>query len=157
MVDISQCDISIDKDGVWYYGNDEIFRKEVVYFFYQNLIRDSAGKYLIELGNDRCYVVVEDTPFVVKSVYRTTSENDNKEVILLSLSDGTVEELDPETLLVGKDNVLYCSIREREYITRFSRAGYYQIADFIEHDTEKEEYFITINGQSFYIKQNDTT
>ena len=64
------CQIRIDKDGVWYYKGAEMFRKEIVNFFYQNLRQDESGNYLIELENDRCYLEVEDTPFVVRSVHR---------------------------------------------------------------------------------------
>lgn len=159
MDEIPPCDIKIDKDGIWYYGEEEIFRKEIVQLFYQNLKQDQSGRYLIELGAERCYIEVEDTPFVVKSVYRTSLENDKREVINIYLSDGTLEELNPDTLLVGKDNVLYCSVRREAFRARFSRAGYYQIATYIEYNTENNEYFISLNGNYYYIKKslkNDT-
>ena len=63
------CNIRIDKEGVWYYKGAEMFRKEIVNFFYQNLKRDESCQYLIELENDRCYLDVEDTPFVIRSVH----------------------------------------------------------------------------------------
>lgn len=149
--------IRIDREGIWYYGNEEIFRKEIIYFFYENLKRDQSGKFLIELGDERCYVDVEDTPFVVKSVDRTFFEGDNREIISLCLSDGTLEELEPSTLWIGKDNVLYCTIRNKALRARFSRASYYQIASYVEHDAENDTYFIPLNGQSFYIKKSFET
>ena len=32
--------IRIDKEGVWYYKGNEMFRKDIVKLFYQNLKRD---------------------------------------------------------------------------------------------------------------------
>jgi hypothetical protein len=151
---IPLCNIRIDKEGVWYYGDEEIFRKEIVLFFYENLKRDPSGRYLIELGDERCYVDVEDTPFIVKSLDRTLSEGDNGEIIYIYLSDGTVEALDTDSLWVGRDNVLYCTTRNKTSRVRFSRASYYQIARYIEYDTENNAYFIPLNGKSFYIKKS---
>jgi uncharacterized protein len=152
MNEASPCQIRIDKEGVWYYGENEIFRKEIVLLFYENLTQDQSGRYLIVLGNERCYVEVEDAPFVVKSVDRKIPESKNRELICLHLSDESREPLDPDTLWVGRENVLYCSIRNASLTARFSRAAYYQIANYIEYDTAKDAYFIPLNGQFYYIK-----
>jgi hypothetical protein len=146
------CDIRIDKDGVWYYKGAEMFRKEIVNFFYQNLKRDESGQYLIELENDRCYLDVEDTPFVIRSVHRALSEKDGKATLYLLLSDETVEPLNPETLRIGNDNVLYCTIKNDRFDARFSRASYYQLANDIEYDDCQDIFFIYIDGRRFYIK-----
>lgn len=150
--DIPPCDIKIDKEGIWYYNGNEIVRKEIVNFFYQNLKKDGAGRYIIELENDCCYLDVEDTPFVVKAVYRSVTESSNEECINLLLSDQSIVKLDPNTLNVGIENVLYCSIKNNAFIARFSRASYYQIANFIEYNSMKDKYFILLNGKPFYIK-----
>lgn len=47
--DIPPCDIRIDKEGVWYYKDAEMFRKDIVNLFYQNLKLDELGRYIIEL------------------------------------------------------------------------------------------------------------
>jgi hypothetical protein len=149
--DIPPCNIKIDKDGVWYYKGNEIFRDEIVRYFYQNLKIDEGGRYLIELEDDCCYLEVEDTPFIVKAVYRYTAEADNEECIYLLLSDQSIEKLNPDSLWAGKDNVLYCSVKKNAFVARFSRASYYQIADFIEYGDGEDEYFISLNCKHFYI------
>ena len=149
--DIPPCNIRIDKDGVWYYKGNEIFRDEIVRYFYQNLKKDEVGRYLIELEDDCCYLEVEDTPFIVRAVYRCTAEGDNQECIYLLLSDQSIEKLNPDSLWAGKDNVLYCSVKKNAFVARFSRASYYQIAEFIEYGDGKDEYFISLNGKYFYI------
>ncbi len=149
--DIPPSGIRIDKDGVWYYKGNEIFRDEIVRYFYQNLKRDEAGRYLIELADDCCYLEVEDVPFVVKSVYRSCNRRDGDECINLVLSDHSTEELNPDSLWAGKDNVLYCSVKGNAFVARFSRASYYQIADFIEYVDHQDQYFISLNGKHFPI------
>ena len=148
---IPPCNIRIDKDGVWYYKGNEIFRDEILRYFYQNLRQDEAGRYLIELEHDCCYLEVEDTPFIVRAVYRCTARADDEECINLLLSDQSIEKLNPDSLWAGKDNVLYCSVKKNTFVARFSRASYYQIADLIEYGDSEDEYFISLNGKHFHI------
>jgi len=150
---IPSCHIRIDKEGVWYYRGAEMFRREIVNFFYQNLKRDESGQYLLELENDRCYLEVEDTPFIVRSVHRALSEEGDQAAFYLLLSDETVEPLDPETLCVGNDNVLYCTVKKNCFDARFSRASYYQLASDIEYDDRQDYFFIPLNGHRFHIKK----
>ena len=145
------CDIRIDKEGVWYYRGVEMTRRDIVNYFYQNLKQDQMGRYLIELDNERCHLEVEDTPFVVKAVHRSLSENNGEESIYLLLSDDTLEKLDPGTLWIGNDNVLYCIVKNHQFYARFLRAGYYQLASDIEYDAQRDLYFILMNGYRYYI------
>ena len=153
--DIPFCQIRIDKEGVWYYKGAEMFRKEIVNFFYQNLRRDESGNYLIELENDRCYLEVEDTAFVVRSVRQALSEIDGGRVFFLLLSDDTIDLLDPATLRVGKDNVMYCSVKENRFEARFLRPAYYQLAGEIEYDENQDRYFMPFNGERHYLKDEN--
>jgi hypothetical protein len=151
-----QPSIRINKEGIWYHGNNEIWRKEIVALFYDNLKLDISGRYLIELGNEKCYIKVEDAPFVVKAVHLERGETDhgNEEVIYLHLSDDKFEHLDLNTLWVSAENILYCFIKNAVFKARFSRQSYYQIADYIEYNDENDEYFIPLNGRSYSIKQS---
>ncbi len=149
--EVRPCEIRIDRDGVWYFRGAEMFRKDIVKLFYENLKKDAIGRYLIDMGNEKCYLDVEDTPFVVTSVQRSGSHVGKGENMFLTLIDGTEEKLDPSTLRIGKDNVLYCSIRNGEYEARFSRASYYEIAGSFDYDPEIDRYFFSINGEIFYI------
>jgi hypothetical protein len=157
--DIPVCDIRIDKEGIWYFRGAEMFRREIVNFFYENMRLDETGNYLIELqgdSGDRCYVEVEDTAFVVKSVYKKNVSDNGGEGIVLGLSDDTEEILDPATLKIGEENVLYCIINKsgnnRIFKARFSRAGYYQLAEHINYDDVNDAYFIELNDQRYFIQ-----
>jgi hypothetical protein len=150
-----QGNIKIDKNGVWYYRGTEMSRKDIVNLFYRHLKKDETGRYLIEIGKDRCYPDVDDTPFVIKSVYRSFSEEKGEDAIYLLMPDDTLEKLDPSTLRIGDDNILYCKVFVSNFEARFSRASYYQLAEYIEQDIERDLYYISLNGQSYYLKRKD--
>jgi len=143
-------DIRIDREGAWYYRGAEMFRKDIVDLLYRHLRRDEKGRYLIVFENDRSYVDVEDTPFVIKAIYRSPSHERDDSIDLL-MPDGAMEKLDPSTLRVGDNDALYCTISRNGFDARFSRASYYQIAEYIEED--QDTYFISLNGHRYYIKK----
>jgi hypothetical protein len=153
---INDYDIKIDKDGIWYFRGAEMFRRDFVNLFFQHIKKDMDGRYFIEYGEETSYLNVEDTAFVVKSIQKTCSQSDGKECINMLLSDETVEELEPDTLYIGCDNVLYCSVKNKYFNARFLRPSYYQIAEFIEHDTEADRYLISLNQKKYYIKSKVT-
>ncbi len=60
--------------------------------------RNYEGRYYIEMGKEIEYIHVEDTPIVVKTVYDWRTDSDG---IYIMLSDGVMETLDIESLLIG--------------------------------------------------------
>jgi hypothetical protein len=148
---MENCDITIDKEGTWYYRGAHMFRKDFLCIFFENLKIDESGKYLIELGDQRCYLDVEDTAFVVTTVYKERQGNDIKDHIYILLTDDSLEKLDLNTLHAGKDNVLYCKVKCGEFMARFSRKSYYQLAEFIEQEEKGNGFFINSNGEKYYI------
>jgi uncharacterized protein len=143
-------EICIDKDGSWYFRGAEMKRLDIVQYFYRYLRRDSDGNYLIEIENDRCYVGVEDAPYVIKSVFIDFSKDIRRPHIELSLSDGNRERLNLSTpLRIGKDNVLYCRVRNGEFEARFSRPAYYQFCEYIVYDSRTETYSLLLNQHSY--------
>lgn len=142
---IPPCLIFIDKDGRWYHEGAEMIHREFIRAFYQNMELDSAGRYLIAWGGTRCYVDVEDTAFVVRGVSVEIAPEHRPVRVQLHLSDDTEESLDPDTLHVGKDHVLYCRVKSGAFPARFNRPAYYQLAEFIEEDDRG--YFLPLSGQ----------
>jgi len=134
-----------------------MFRKEILSIFFQHLRVDECGKYLIELGNERCYLDVEDTAFVVEAVYKTKNPCNGLEQIEILLNDECCERLEMNSLYIGKENVLYCIIKEGRFIARFSRKSYYQLAEFIEQSEDGAEFFINLNGEKYLIKDNQAS
>jgi hypothetical protein len=147
-------EIKIDKDGIWYYNGAHMFRKEILSVFFQNLRIDECGRYLIELGPERCYLHVEDTAFVVAAVYKTKLPCNGGEQIEILLNDDSCEKLETNSLYTGRDNVLYCRVKEGRFTARFSRNSYYQLAEFIEQSENGADFFINLNGEKYFIKSN---
>lgn len=143
--------IRINKEGVWYYFESEMIRSDIVKLFYDHLHRDEAGEYFIEMGRERCIIEVEDTPYVVKAVHKAKSHNGSGDHIRLVLNDLSLEDLDPASLRIGAENVPYCKVRQGRFEARFSRAGYYQIAQYVVHDPIQDAYYIELNGDRYYL------
>ena len=74
-------EIKIDKEGIWYYKGAHMFRKDILCVFFEHLKIDECGKYLIELNEERCYLDVEDTAFVVAAVYKAKLPEDGRDQI----------------------------------------------------------------------------
>ena len=143
-------DICIDKDGSWYFRGAEMKRQDIVQYFYRYLRRDGDGNYLVEMNDDRCYVGVEDVPYVIKSVSIGYSTDAGRPYIELSLSDGNREGLNLSApLRIGEDNVLYCRVRKGEFEARFSRPAYYQFCEYIVYDDRSEKYALILNQHSY--------
>jgi len=149
-------DIRIDKEGVWYYKGAHMFRKDILCVFFEHLKIDECGKYLIELNEERCYLDVEDTAFVVGAVYKTQLPDDGQVKIDILLNDDSCEKLEMNSLHIGKDNVLYCRVKEGKFTARFSRNSYYQLAEFIEQSENGSHFFINLNGEKYMINSNQS-
>jgi uncharacterized protein len=150
MIEVNdQLEIRIDKQGIWYFHDEEMKRQDIVRYLYQYLKRDSAGRYLIETENDRCYVMVEDVPYIIKRIESCLSEKGGQPYIEISLSDGSKEELNFDIpFWTGEDNVLYCRVKKGEHAGRFSRPAYYQLCEYIEHDSESDTYVVAFSNSS---------
>jgi hypothetical protein len=148
-------EIRIDREGLWYYRDVEMLRNDIVQYFYQHLHRDSQGNYQIELNQERCTVHVEDAPYVIRSVSTEFSgADDTPRSMIVTLSDGCLEELDPETLRIGEKDVLYCRVKKKEHKARFSRQAYYQLAKYIEYDPHQDRYFLVIGDLPYALAAN---
>jgi hypothetical protein len=150
-------EIRIDRDGVWYYRNMEMTRIEIVQYFYQHLRRDGQGNYRIELNHEHCRIHVEDAPYVIRSVSLDSAGADERPRMFISLSDGSSEELDPETIRIGEKDILYCRVKNNAHEARFSRPAYYQLAENMNHDPHQNRYFILIGNRSYTLPVNRKT
>ena len=150
-------EIRIDKEGVWYYKGAHMFRKEILSVFFEHLKIDERGKYLIELDEERYYLGVEDTAFVVTAVYKTKLNDIGLDQFDVILNDDSCGKLEMSSLYIGKDNVLYCRVKKERFTARFSRKSYYQLAEFIEQSDNGNNFFISLNGEKHYINQTQAS
>lgn len=147
---MDESDIKIDKEGIWYYRGAHMFRKDILCVFFEHLNLDDCGRYFVELNREICYLDVEDTAFVVTAVYKTQSACGSEELEIL-LNDDRKEKLAADTLAVGKDNVLYCRVKNDRFPARFTRKSYYQLAEFIEPNGADNEFCVVLNSQKYPI------
>lgn len=131
--------LEIDKDGVWIQNGAPMTHPGIRAQFFQALAKTDDGGYQVRIGREVCSVIVHDAPFVVTTIDRHPGDR-----IILKLSDETEEELKPESLWIGKDNIPYTRIKEGAFHARFGRAAYYQLAKYIVFDEKDGKYYLRI-------------
>lgn len=143
--DLPPCLIKIDKEGRMFHQGAEMIHQDINSLLLENLSLDAQGRFVIEFKGQRCFVEVEDTPLVVR---RVSLQKDGG--FSLSLSDGSVEELNPHWLWISEENVLYTRVRGGSLPARFLRPAYYQLAEHIQ-ETDSGFALLT-SGQLWPIK-----
>lgn len=144
--------LRIDKEGRWFYQDEEITHRKTYLLFSRHLSRDDAGRYVLRIGQEQCPVEVEDAPFVVKTIDFLPLEGQGMKAIWLTLNDETREPLDLPTLRIGPANVPYCRVRGGMFEARFSRNAYQLLARLIQHDEEQDHYSITLDGKKHKLR-----
>jgi hypothetical protein len=150
------CGIFIDEEGDWHYRGSRMQRSDIVAYLCRHVRRDEASSsYVIEMGRQRCYLEVEDTPLVITRVLEQQDrEGRGLEEFLVVVKFLQVHEpLNPADLWVGKGNVLYCRVGEHRLPARFLRPAYYQLARFIKQDDTQDAFYLSLKGERFYIRQ----
>ena len=130
---ISSGKIKFGKDGLWYSDDEVIPNRAIRRLFSQALRVLPDGRGRLELGEDKADVLIEDTPWVVTAVEGSPTTG-----FTVVLNDETRERLDPVSLRVGVENVLYCRVKGGTHEARFLRPAYYDLTRHVETDTGGE-------------------
>jgi len=141
--------LRIDKEGRWFFENEEITHRKTYLLYCRHLARDESGRFILRIGQEECLVKVEDAPFVVKTLQFIPADDGGLKSIWLVLNDETREPLNPESLRIGPNNVLYCQVRRGMFEARFSRGAYQLLFPFIQHDQQENRFFIIVEGKSY--------
>ena len=131
-------EIRIKKDGKWYFGGAEMFRREIVNILSSNIFQKEDGSYHIQLEEDSNPIVVEDVPFFATGI---VEGEDNQ--LTLSFHDLQKFTLDREMPLILKGDVPYISFKWHAD-TRLSRGVYWKLSDYFEF--RGEDVFIVPPG-----------
>lgn len=130
--------IYIDNRGNWFQDGIRITHKWTYLANNRNLDIDEEGNYFIDEGRGRVYVQVEDTPFVIRMVYRNNGD------IFIRLNDGTEEKLDLDRLYLSNDNIPYTTVKKGKFKARFLRQAYYELT---KHAVEEDDgYYLSSGG-----------
>jgi uncharacterized protein len=134
--------ISFRRDGNWYSDEERIDNPRIALLFSQSIKQNSDGSYFLQVAEERASITVEDTPYVINSIA------DGNGGFVLVLNDDTREPLDPATLEVGADNVLYARVKGGLHRARFLRPAYYHLSSNFEADGSGR-FFIQIGGMRY--------
>jgi hypothetical protein len=117
--------IRIRKDNKWFLGEVEMFRRNILKILAAKIIRDEAGGYAIQMGEEINPITVEDEPFLAQGIYE---ENGKKILLFYDLQEMV---LDHECKLYFKGDVPYITFRWPGD-TRLSRGLYWALSDYFE-------------------------
>jgi hypothetical protein len=133
---VSSGAISFRHDGRWYSDDEPINNSRIALLFSRCLRQTDDGRWQIAMADERAFVTIEDTPWVVTAVEREPAGG-----FRVRLNDGSEEPLDPRSLSVGAENVLYTRVKGGPR-ARFLRPAYYQLAPAIE---ERDGRFVFVS------------
>jgi hypothetical protein len=120
----------VDREGRFIHEGEEVRHEGLRAALFRWLDRLPDGRYVLRLDEQRyAYVDVEDTPLVARSA-RVAADGQ----LLLGLSDGSEEPLDPATLTVDDDGVVRCWVRGGRLEARLATSAAAAIADRLPAD-----------------------
>jgi hypothetical protein len=121
--------IRIDREGRFVHEGEEVRHAGLRAALYRWLDRlpPPDGRYVLRLDGQRyAYVDVDDTPLVARAARQDEGASGR---VLLALSDGSEEELDPRTLTVDEAGVMRAWVRGGRLEARLSTAAAAVLAD----------------------------
>lgn len=130
---IESGEIRFGKDGRWYSDTEPIENVRIANLFSRHLVQREDGLWWILMGDESAQVTIEDTPWVVARVDGAPQQG-----FTLGLNDGTSEPLDPATLTLSPDHVLYGRAKGGQHRVRFLRAPQIEL---LAHALEEEGLF----------------
>jgi hypothetical protein len=145
---VSSGKISFRRDGRWYSDDEPINNARIAKLFSRCLQQIDDGRWQIAMADERAFVDVDDTPWVVTSI-----AGDAAAGFTIRLNDDSEEPLDAATLTVGKANVLYTRVKGGRYPARFLRPAYYQLAPAIAERAGR--FVIAAGGRQYEIRPAD--
>lgn len=125
----------LDRDLVWWHDGQRIEHPRITELFNRSLSPSGDGRFVLTIGSDYCYVAVEDAAYEVRAI--TASEA----AIEVTLSDGTVERLDVDSLRVDSSGLLRCHVKTGKAKARFGRQAQVELGLLIEE--RPEGYWLT--------------
>ena len=148
---IPPCLIFVSKEGKWYHQGAEIIHRPIFLWLIQSLEKTEDGLFIVNLNNQKCVLEVEDTPLVVRQVNLVREGPEEKDQIRLTLNDESQEILDPETVGINQESVLYCQVKNGRFPARFLRPAYYQLAEYMVEE-DSGEFALLLDNKRYPIK-----
>jgi hypothetical protein len=123
--------IRIDREGRFVHEGEEVLHRGLreALFRWLDRLPPPDGRYILRLDEKRfVYVDADDTPLVARSARVDRGR------VLLGLSDGSEEPLDPATLTIDDAGVLRCWARGGRLEARLATSAAAALADHLTDD-----------------------
>jgi len=127
-----------DAQGRWFQDGEALEHENLVRSFEGWIERAEDGRYCLKNDINWAYFTLEGAPYFVR---RARVDADH---VLMELSGGLREVLDPRTLRQGPDGALYCTVRG-DLAARFDRHVLTQLEDHVGEDEQGP--FLLLSGQ----------
>lgn len=137
--------LKLDPEGNWYQGDYPILHERTCSYLHKHIERDKEGNYFLTGEDKPVPILVEDVPFWVSKIEKTIAG------YLITLTDESVELLDPTTLWQGKRGALYCLVKGGQFPAKFQRAPYYEITRGLEGRGHR--FSIVISGKKYPVSK----
>lgn len=137
--------IRLDTDGNWFQGEYPILHDRTCRYLYKHIDRDEEGRYYLTGEDKPIFIKVEDAPYWITKLERTIAG------YLITLTDETIELLDPHSLWSGKNNALYCSVKGDNIPAKFQRNTYYELMKDLEQ--QEGQFFIKVGSKKYPIQK----
>jgi hypothetical protein len=120
--------IRIDREGRFIHEGAEVRHEGLRRALFRWLDAEPDGRIVLRLDARRfAYVDVEDTPLVARAA--RVDGTAGEERVLLALSDGSEEALDPATLTIDEGGVLRARVRAGQLAARLATAAVSTLAE----------------------------
>ena len=141
-------DIRLDAKGTWHI-HGKIINDRVEALILNRLLVERQGQYILVIDDCEMVITVEDTPLMVNEI--RAKGTTNHEDFFITLSNGTTEQLDPETIYFRiASRALYC----KTSCGMTARFDMVPMINFLERIEEDEQgFFMYIYGERKEIRR----
>lgn len=135
-----------DAEGRWFHDREPLLHPNLVRAFDRWVGRAADGRYCLKNDINWAYITLEGAPYFVRALRVEPGER-----VVLALSDGSEEELDPSTLRQNRDGVLHCDVHGGAggaggtMVARFDRHVAGHLLELLGEDSEGV--YLTIAGR----------
>ncbi len=120
-----------DAQGRWFHQGQPVEHPGLIRAFDRWIDRAEDGRFCLRNRDDWVYISLEGPPFFVRSLRFGPAD-----ALLLALSDGREEPLEPDTLRQGEHGGLFCDVRSKTMVAGFDRHAMMQLESVIDEDAE---------------------
>ncbi len=125
MTGMEEQPISIRKNGRWYFGEAEMFRRNILNILACNIDKTDEGVFCIRMGEEESPLHCEDVPFLAHGI---TVEEDKLKLVFYDLQEMYLVD---EMKVHFKGDVPYISYKW-EADTRLSKGVYWKLFDIMD-------------------------